>query len=313
MLFYGSRPHWFDIPNEEYEIINEEYAIIRLFNMIPDLATLQSIIDSEVLSFFNRNNEIVTQEYTLEVYDTSIHHTSPSNTSSIDMGKCEVLLRNKYKIFLPERLVIYKLDIKTSSEYLTNRVQYAVFAPNGTKLELDVCDGRMGLCLLCHERNGIGLVVFDTYITLVYTHSLHDNLHTLKNLLGMLQHQTVVGCEIGLTLHSIDDDTFGLASWRRTKLHMAGEGGSAHTYDTGVLDLLYDHLAVQFGMLTQFLQLGGTVDALFPFITLYVYIYCHTTSVAGIKGYVDLGNLTAHTTVNGSADKTTCLTNTPSC
>ena len=140
LVRYEDNPHCVDIPNEEYEIINEEYAIIRLFNMIPDLATLQSIIDSEVLSFFNRNNEIVTQEYTLEVYDTSIHHTSPSNTSSIDMGKCEVLLRNKYKIFLPERLVIYKLDIKTSNEYLTNRVQYAVFAPNGTKLELDVCD-----------------------------------------------------------------------------------------------------------------------------------------------------------------------------
>ena len=140
LVRYEDNPNCVDIPDEEYEIINEEYAIIRLFNMIPDLATLQSIIDSEVQSFFNRNNEIVTQEYTLEVYDTSLHHTSPSNTSSIEMAQCEALLRSKYKIFLPEQLIIYKLDIKTSSEYLTNKVQYAVFAPNGTKLELDVCD-----------------------------------------------------------------------------------------------------------------------------------------------------------------------------
>ena len=123
----------------------------------------------------------------------------------------------------------------------------------------------------------------------------------------MLQHEPVVGCQVGFTLHRIDYHALSLAAWRRRKLHMAGEGGTSQTYDTCVLDLLDDGFAVQLCMVGQLHQCVAAVDALFPLVTFYIHVDGSTACSAGIQNGVYLGHLAADTAVDGCTHKTSSL------
>ena len=63
---------------------------------------------------------------------------------------------------------------------------------------------------LCHQLDGIRLVVLNADETLVYIHGFHEKSDTHKNLVCMLEHQAMVGSEVRLTFHGIDDDPFRL-------------------------------------------------------------------------------------------------------
>jgi hypothetical protein len=58
----------------------------------------------------------------------------------------------------------------------------------------------------------------------------------------MLHHQAIIGCDIRLTLYTVDDDALSLGSRRRTKLDEGRETGTTHTSDTCYLDAVYDFL-----------------------------------------------------------------------
>ena len=119
----------------------------------------------------------------------------------------------------------------------------------------------------------------------------------------MLQHEPVVGCEVRLTLHGVDDDAFSLAARWGRELHVAGERGAAHADDACVLYLFYDGLAVEFGTVAQLDEGRASVDALFPFVAFDVHIDSHATCAAGIEGNVHLRYLSAHAAMDGSADE----------
>ena len=60
--------------------------------------------------------------------------------------------------------------------------------------------------------NRIGLIILNTDYSLLNTQRLLKNLNTNQKLLTTLQHGTVVRCKIRLTLNTIYNKVFGLAS-----------------------------------------------------------------------------------------------------
>ena len=118
----------------------------------------------------------------------------------------------------------------------------------------------------------------------------------------MLQHQLMVSRQIGLALHRIDDDAFGLERGRRTKLHLRREAGTTHTDDAGIRNLLDDFFGRKLAFLDQRI---AAVDALLPFVSLYIYKYSRFRISTGIDNGINLGNLSADRRVNGRRYKAT--------
>ena len=148
---------------------------------------------------------------------------------------------------------------------------------------------------LRHQLNSVGLVVFDTNECLVHLDSFHQDRHTYHDFFGMFQHQLVVGRQVRLTFHSINDDTFGLECRRRAKLHLRGEAGTTHTNNTGIGYLLDNFFGSQVAFLHQRI---GAVNAFFPFVAFHVDEDGRFSVTAGIDNRINLGNFTADRRMN---------------
>ena len=149
---------------------------------------------------------------------------------------------------------------------------------------------------LRHQLDGIGLVVLNADICLVYLYSLHQDGNAYHDFLGMFQHQLMVGRQIRLALYGVDDDTLGLESGRRTQLHLRGEASATHTYNARVGNLLYYFLRSQITFLHQCV---GAVNALFPFVSFYINEDGRFRIAAGIDNGINLGHLSADRRVDG--------------
>ena len=89
----------------------------------------------------NGKNEIIKTEKVIIQYSTLEEQKDSENTevSSIDLGECENILKDKYNIPKDESLIIFKLDIKTE-DLLSTYVNYEIYSPTDlTKLNLDFC------------------------------------------------------------------------------------------------------------------------------------------------------------------------------
>ena len=86
----------------------------------------------------------------------------------------------------------------------------------------------------------------------------------------MLHHQSVVGGDIGFTLHGIDDDTLSLGCRWRTEFDKGRESGTSHTRNTCVLYAFYNLFGCEFGMCFYGLKRLAPIDTLFPLISLYI-------------------------------------------
>ena len=160
--------------------------------------------------------------------------------------------------------------------------------------------------LLLHESNSVGLIVLDTDIALGHVHGLHEERYTYENLLGLLKHELMVSGEVGLTLYGIDDDTLGLATGRRSELHMCGEACATHTYNTCILDLGYDLGGLE-GTLCH--QLFTAVDALFPLVANDVDEDSGLAISAGVDDRVYLGHLTRYRREDSCRHETSSIGN----
>ena len=81
-----------------------------------------------------RGDGFITQIY---YYDTP--HSEDYDISSIDLSRCEQILRKKYSIPDKEKLIIVKYDL-IQEYFLINQVEYKVYSQNGTELSLTVCE-----------------------------------------------------------------------------------------------------------------------------------------------------------------------------
>ena len=166
----------------------------------------------------------------------------------------------------------------------------------GHYLDVVCCASEYLGTLLGQQFDSGHLVGLDTDIAGCHLGTLHEEFKTYQYLVGMLHHQTEVGGDIGLALYGIDDDALSLCRGRRTELDKGGETSTTHTYDTCHLDALHDFLGSQLGMVLHQFQLVGTVDALFPLVTLDIDDDDGLAITGSIDSGVNLENGTADTT-----------------
>ena len=201
------------------------------------------------------------------------------------------LLTGNGSIALEERLVLHNCLINSKgSTYILNYCSNVdrnswrsrnLTADNGvhqlllTSLRIllsqrnDLDTGVIG-CLFLEEFDGSRLVVLNTDVALLYLSRLHQKVQANENLIGMLHHQAIIGCDIRLALYTVDDDALSLGTWRRTKLDEGWETGTTHTCDTSHLDTVDNLFWSQLSMHLHCLELIRAVDALLPLVALYI-------------------------------------------
>ena len=135
-----------------------------------------------------------------------------------------------------------------------------------------------------------------------------DKLYAHEDLLGFLEHQTMVGSEVRLALHSIHDDSLGLRARRGHELHACGEGGTAHTYNAGGLDAVDDFLSGDVAEILHGHEFVRAVDGLQPFIAFDIHDDGHAACAARIEHGIDLVDLTADAGEDGDAETLAGLT-----
>ena len=85
------------------------------------------------------NQEIKGDDYVIQIYSTDSPPKISNNISTIDLGKCENVLRIQNNINNNEPLLIYKIDTIKSNSF-TAIVDYGVYSSNGLKLDLIICN-----------------------------------------------------------------------------------------------------------------------------------------------------------------------------
>ena len=149
MIKYQDKDECENIPTDsKFYYIDESFGIIanctddiEECKEEEDLISVINNIDYDILSYYNTSHsEMVTEQYTLQVYDTSTQKEAAANVSSISLGECEDILKKSNSIPSSEPLIIYTLDIVTNESSLVNEVKYSVFDIRGNPLDLSVCD-----------------------------------------------------------------------------------------------------------------------------------------------------------------------------
>ena len=129
---------------------------------------------------------------------------------------------------------------------------------------LDV--GILSAALICEEFDSVWFVLLYADESLVDLGSLHEESHADEYLVGLLKHETVVGSEVRLTLHSVDDDPLGLELWWRHELDVRREACSAHTYDASLLDDVYDGFGGELRLVLECDKRVSAVNGRFPLV-----------------------------------------------
>ena len=107
------------------------------------LKGLQEQIKKEILNnetYHGENNIFQTENLVVQISKLEDQsNNNNSSISSIDLGKCEEILKTKYNIPKDESLIIYKSDIKSENS-LTTFVQYEIYHPNTLEpLDINEC------------------------------------------------------------------------------------------------------------------------------------------------------------------------------
>ena len=87
----------------------------------------------------NKVVKMITDKYSLVVYDTSNPPNKTSTESYISFSKCEKELKDYYHIPQNESLEIVKIDSETSEDFPTKNVTYKVYDQRGNQLDTKIC------------------------------------------------------------------------------------------------------------------------------------------------------------------------------
>ena len=147
---------------------------------------------------------------------------------------------------------------------------------------------------LCEKGDGLGLVFLDANVAALHLRCLHEQLQAHDDLVCMLQHEAIVGGDVGFAFHSIDNHALGLGRRGRTEFHMRGEASASHARDACLLHAFYDFLGCELRVCVERLQLVAAVDALFPLVAFNA-DHDHWLAIAsGINGGIDFQDGAAH-------------------
>ena len=117
---------------------NKEYNINKIKNSI-ESHSIDDIIDDII----NEGKDIIIEEKDIKYHLTSTtneNNNIHANISNINLGKCEIELKQKYNINLDQPLLIFKTDINIEG-YSTPAVEYEVYHPiTKEQLDLKLCN-----------------------------------------------------------------------------------------------------------------------------------------------------------------------------
>ena len=87
------------------------------------------------------------------------------NPETIDLKECLNVINEKYEINNNESLIIYLASIDMLKHQVTKQVEYLIFTPNGTKVDLNICENIS--------------IIISTYVDLSKTDLNLDNMYYL--------------------------------------------------------------------------------------------------------------------------------------
>ena len=134
-----------DFKTEEIKKCSKEQIFDKNCNEI--------ITDEQILTIYEELENILNNNYTNEniilltknvIFQLSTLDEQKEQTleniliSNVDIGECEKLIRIQENLKEEDELIILKTDIK-SIKYKTTYVQYEIYTPNKTKVDLKVC------------------------------------------------------------------------------------------------------------------------------------------------------------------------------
>ena len=137
------------------------------------------IIQENIVKLLESNPLMNTDNKTYYINEYPSSNSSvQNNLSEINLGDCEYILKEKYKIPQNEKLIIFQIETKIKGQPTSN-LEYYVYSSNGTLLDLSVCSNS------------------DISITKAITDTSNLNLETAKSL-----------AEEGIDIYNINDDFF---------------------------------------------------------------------------------------------------------
>ena len=99
-----------------------------------DENNIMDFLETHVVELAESNYVENTENYSTIVYDAT--RDTPSNLTKVDLGECEVILREEYSVNEKENFLFTQIDhVKTSI------ADFSVFTPKGVKVDLALCDG----------------------------------------------------------------------------------------------------------------------------------------------------------------------------
>ena len=167
--------------NSNLNCINCNKGETQIYNSCVDLSDSEKsleIIQENILKLLESNPLINYGNKTYYISEYSSSSSIQTNLSEINLGECESILKNKYGISDNEKLILLQIETKIEGQ-ATSNVEYYVYSPNGTLLDLSVCSN------------------IDITITKVITDTSNLNLDTAKSL-----------AEQGVDIYNINDDFF---------------------------------------------------------------------------------------------------------
>ena len=139
--------------------------------------------------------------------------------------------------------------------------------------------------------DGVGLVVLDADVGLGHVEGLHQDADADEDFLALLEHQTVVAGQIGLTLHTVDYQRVAHLALGHRQLDVRRERGAAHAHEAHLADLL-DDIGRLKGYLT--FDVGRAIDALEPFVALHFDDDGHLSVSVAVDEILDLVDHAGH-------------------
>ena len=111
-----------------FEPIRDDINITNLI-LKGDITSLFSIIENE-----NFMKEIYNKKYQI----STLPNQNKQNSSFIELGDCEDLLKSQYNINATEELIIFKIE-NFFEGFNIPIIEYEIYSRNGTKLNLNIC------------------------------------------------------------------------------------------------------------------------------------------------------------------------------
>ena len=181
----------------------------------------------------------------------------------------------------------------TAGDPLDELLLSALGVPGLQGLDMDAAVGGEQALQVLH---GVELVGLDADGGLLQAQGLHDEAHAAQDGLAPLQHEPVVGGDVGLALGAVDEDGVHLAH-RAGELDVGGEARAAHTGDTGLLDDVDDLLGSEGIHIVTVLDglTGGVLEIVLD-------DHGHHLAAAGMGPGLHGHDLAGDAGVNGSAE-----------